>query len=79
RLPGFMRALPEPRLRELLVRLSPKDAVDLVQELPVLVRREVLSRLPSELAASVRSLLRYPEDTAGGIMTNRFIALREDM
>ncbi len=79
RLPSFMRALPEPRLRELLVRLPPNDAADVVQELPVLVRREVLSRLPSDAAASVRALLRYPEDTAGGIMTNRFIALREDM
>ncbi|MDQ2659609.1 MAG: CBS domain-containing protein, partial [Verrucomicrobiota bacterium] len=27
----------------------------------------------------MRRLLRYPEDTAGGVMTNRFIALREEM
>ena len=35
--------------------------------------------MPSEAAASVRTLLKYPEESAGGIMTNRFITLRQDM
>lgn len=69
---------PQP-LAELLARVAPQAAVDVLQELPPAARRDVLAALPAEHGASVRALLRYPEDTAGGIMSNRFIALREDM
>lgn len=67
------------QLAGLLPRMAPQKAVDVLQELPANTRREVLAALPAHQSASLRSLLRYPEDTAGGIMSNRFIALREDM
>ncbi len=79
RLPELLEDLPAGRLGELLTCLPPNDAADLVQALPARARREALTRVPAGFAASVRALLRYPEDTAGGIMTNRFIALRADM
>ena len=60
-----------------LFRELPSNAVaDLVVELDPPTRREVLAGLPSELSESVHNLLRYPEDTAGGIMSDRFITLR---
>lgn len=67
------------QLAGLLPRMAPQKAVDVLQELPANTRREVLVALPAHQSTSLRSLLRYPEDTAGGIMSNRFIALREDM
>jgi magnesium transporter len=50
-----------------------------LQDLPPGLRRETLALLPAEYASGVRALLRYPEDTAGGIMSNRFISLHEEM
>jgi len=67
------------RLAELLPSLPAEAAVDLLQQVPPARRREVLLTLPSEIAGHIRTLLRYPEDSAGGIMTSRVIALRDDM
>lgn len=79
RLSDFLGTFDAAQLSEILTHLAPDDAVDLLQQLSPGIRRDTLSKLPAEFAESVRKLLRYPEDTAGGVMTNRFIALREDM
>lgn len=41
-------------------------------------RQTLLEALPPELTASVTSLLAYAPDTAGGIMSGNFIAIRAD-
>jgi magnesium transporter len=79
KLPALLAVFPTARLLELFQSLPPDDVVDLLQHLPAGRRREALAALPAERAHEVKALLRYPEDTAGGIMSNRFIALREDM
>ena len=79
KLPDLLAVFPTARLLELFQSLPPQDVVDLLQHLPTVRRREALAALPAERASEVKALLRYPEDTAGGIMSNRFIALREDM
>jgi magnesium transporter len=66
-------------LAGLLPRISPTDAADVLQQLRPGLRREALAALAGEPAAAIRSLLKYPDDTAGGIMSNRFIALRAEM
>ncbi len=71
--------LSRPRLAELLQRVAPEAVVDLLQLLSPGTRREMLQALSPERASSIRALLRYPEHSAGGIMTNRFIALSADM
>ena len=77
--PELVAGLAPKQLADLFQRLQPQETVDLLQELPPATRRDTLATLPSEYAANVRALLRYREDTAGGIMSNRFIALQEDM
>ncbi len=67
------------RLADLLRLVAPQKAVDVLQQLQPGPRRDVLAALPPDHAADLRALLRYPEDSAGGIMSNHFIALREDM
>jgi len=66
------------RLAGLLQELPPDGAADLIGELDPERRRETLNQLAPDKAAPIRELLRYPEDSAGGIMSNRFIALRAD-
>lgn len=79
KLPDLLAAFTPAQLAEFLHRLPPDDAVDLLQHLPAAQRRDTLAALPADSSESIRALLRYPEDTAGGIMSNRFITLREDM
>ena len=79
KLPDLLGAFSAAQLAELFQQLPSDDAVDLVQHLPTARRREVLAALPPDRASEVKSLMRYPEDTAGGIMDSRFIALRDDM
>jgi magnesium transporter len=63
-----------------LVRELPHDtAADIISEVAPQVRSEVLDSLPTADRQKVAELLTYPEDTAGGIMSDQFIALREDL
>jgi len=79
KLPELLTAFDAAQLADILHRIAPDDAADLLQQLSPTARRDALSTLPAKSADGLRALLRYPEDTAGGVMTNRFIALREDM
>ncbi len=79
RLPDFLGTFDTTQLAVILAHVGPDSAADLLQQLPPGTRRETLAKLPVEFSEGVRKLLRYPEDTAGGVMTNRFIALRDEM
>ncbi|MFS8063976.1 MAG: magnesium transporter [Luteimonas sp.] len=79
RLPDFLGIFDAVQLAKILIHVAPDSAADLLQQLSPGKRRDALSTLPHEFAEGVRKLLRYPEDTAGGVMTNRFIALRDEM
>jgi magnesium transporter len=79
RLPDLLAAFDAGQLAGILQEIAPDDAADLLQQLAPVMRRDALAKMPAEAADGLRALLRYPVDTAGGIMSNRFIALREDM
>lgn len=79
RIPELVAELAPGKLSNILQHVSPPAVADVLQDLPPSTRRDTLAALPAEHAASVRSLLRYPEDTAGGAMSNRFITLHEGM
>lgn len=78
-LPELLSAFDAAHLAEIVQRAAPAEAADLLQQLPPDLRRATIAMLPLEVAAGVRGLLVYPQETAGGVMSNRFIALREDM
>jgi magnesium transporter len=79
KLPDFLPVFPTSQLAEILQRLPSDEVVDLLQHLPATRRREALTALPPARAGEIKSLLRYPEDSAGGIMDDRFITVRDDM
>ncbi len=64
---------------ELLERMSPDDSVDLLQEMPEDERKEILSSLSELTRQRLKSLLKYPEDTAGGTMSPRVLSLPQNM
>jgi len=78
-LPALLEAFEPDQLSDILQRIAPDDAADLLQKLSPAARRDTLVHMPLIAADGLRALLTYPEDSAGGIMSNRFIVLREDM
>ncbi|HMP81491.1 MAG TPA: magnesium transporter [Verrucomicrobiota bacterium] len=75
----LLKTLPLQKLTPLLRALSADVIADLVPALPPSGRRQALESLPTENQQRVKALLRYAPDSAGGIMSDRFIALRDDM
>lgn len=63
----------------LLESMAPDDAADLLQALEEPIRDELLGHMRTDQAAELAKLLLYPEESAGGLMTTDFIALRDDM
>ncbi|MCC6847436.1 MAG: magnesium transporter [Deltaproteobacteria bacterium] len=71
----LLDTLPEQRLRAFLAALESDDAADLLAELPRAQVERLLRAIPPRLSADVRDLLRYDEESAGGIMQREFVAL----
>ena len=69
---------PETRA-ELLQELTDDDAADLIAELEPAEQARVLSELPHEDAQELRGLLRYDEESAGGLMTTELVSIRSDL
>jgi magnesium transporter len=59
-------------------QLPSDEAVDVLGVLPDERRRRVLGLLPETEAKKIRRLLKFPEDTAGGIMATEVVAVRDD-
>jgi magnesium transporter len=77
--PGETNALTVAELQALFAAIPHDKLADLAGELPEPRRREALARLAPTDSAQVQRLLRYPADSAGGIMSDRFIALPLDL
>lgn len=56
--------------------LDSDDAADIINELPIKLREEVLSGLEDQLRVQVTELLRYEENIAGGLMAKELIKAR---
>ena len=66
-------------LREVLDELYVDDAADLVEERPANVVRRILAQADPEMRSSINQILRYPENSAGALMTMECVSLRPDM
>ena len=66
-------------LREVLDELYVDDAADLVEEMPANVVKRILTQADPEMRSSINQILRYPENSAGALMTMEYVSLRSDM
>jgi len=62
------------RIGELINTMPPDEATDLLDSIPDEMRAEVLEKVDDEHAREVIELDRYPTESAGGIMTTRFLS-----
>ncbi len=72
----LLTALDSMRGAALLQELADDDAADLLGEMEPPDRDRMLAALPTAEAGEIRDLLRYGEETAGGIMTTALVAVR---
>ncbi len=57
----------------------PKQQYAVVEEMPANVVKRILQNVTPEARKTVNELLKYPEDSAGSIMTTEFVRLKQDM
>lgn len=63
----------------LVKEMESDDATDLIGELPDETAKLVLSKLPPQEIEEVKTLLKYPDDSAGGIMQTELVEVRRDL
>lgn len=66
----------EKELKELLDELYMDDTVDLLEELPANLVTRILEQVDKEKRTQINTILNYPEDSAGSIMTTEYVDLR---
>jgi CBS domain-containing protein len=74
----ILGTLDEGRAADVLEEMDPDDAADLLAELSNVDRNRLLELMEPDEAEPVRQLLKYSEDTAGGIMTSEPVILTPD-
>ena len=71
--------LTDTELKAVVDELFVDDATDLVEEMPANVVKRILAQAEPATRRMINELLKYPEDSAGGVMTTELMALRPDM
>ncbi len=59
--------------------LMADDATDLLEEMPANIVKKLLANASPEARRDINHLLRYPEDSAGSIMTVEYVDLKENL
>ncbi len=75
----LIRGFSDAELRAVVEELYVDDAVDLVEEMPANVVKRILAQADPEMRKDINNLLRYPENSAGSIMTTEYVSLRPQM
>lgn len=68
---------PDDKIKEMLLRIPPDDAVDLLHYLAEDRRENILSTMDTDERFALEKLIIFDEDTAGGIMTTHYIAVKQ--
>ncbi len=75
---AIIRAFSDMEIREVLDELYLDDTVDIIEEMPATIVKRILKNTDAQTRASINTLLKYPEDSAGSIMTPEFVDLKKN-
>ena len=75
----LIRGFSDNELKEVLDELYVDDAADIVEEMPANVVKRILKHADPEMRSSINQILRYPDYSAGSIMTTEYVSLRPNM
>jgi CBS domain-containing protein/sporulation protein YlmC with PRC-barrel domain len=73
----IIERMEEEKAADVLEEMDPDDAADVLGDLKEEHAEELLSKMEAEEAEDVRELLKYHEESAGGLMSTEFLAFRE--
>ena len=75
----LIRGFSDNELKEVVDELFVDDAADLVEEMPANVVKRILKQADPEMRRSINQILRYPDNSAGSMMTTEYVSLRPNM
>ena len=75
----LIKGFSDKELHEVMAELYVDDAADLVEEMPANVVKRILDQSDPVMRKEINEILRYPENSAGSIMTTEYVSLRPDM
>ncbi len=75
----LIKGFSDSELKEVIDELYVDDAVDLVEEMPANVVKRVLAQADPDMRRSINELLKYPDNSAGSMMTTEYVTLRPEM
>ena len=75
----LIKSFSDSELKEVVDELYVDDAANLVGEMPANVVKRILRQADPEKRKLINEILKYPEDSAGSIMTTEYVSLRPDM
>ena len=76
---NMIAMITDKELREIIDELFLDDAVDLFEEMPANVVKRLLKNTDDQTRSLINQFLKYPEDSAGSIMTIEYVDLRRNM
>ena len=75
----LIRGFSDNELKQIVDELYADDAAELVEEMPANVVKRILRQADPEMRRSINQILRYPENSAGSMMTTEYVSLRPKM
>ena len=75
----IITSLTDSEATAIIDNLMADDAADLMEEMPANVVKRLLSHASPDTRRDINHLLKFPEDSAGSIMTVEFVDLRENL
>ena len=75
----IITSLSEKDAAGIIDNLMADDATDLLEEMPASIVKRLLAAASPDTRRDINHLLRYPEDSAGSIMTVEFVDLKENL
>ena len=76
---NLIRGFSGSELKEVMDELYLDDAVDIIEEMPANVVKRMLATADPETRKNINTILQYPEDSTGSIMTTEYIDLKSNI
>ena len=75
----LIRAFSDSELKAVVEELYADDAADIVEEMPANLVSRILQQADPAFRKTINEILKYPEDSAGSIMTTEYVDLHPEM
>ena len=73
----IISSLSEGEAVDIIDEMSADDATDLIDEMPSNVVKRILSKVSKETRTQINQLLKYPDNSAGSLMTVEYVDFKE--